>query len=261
MNKIIVEEENIKLLDSDDLITLTLSDKLDIFDVSKVKIDVIGSTSIEITYKNTNELKLDISCFLYPNVEASIYEINESNNLKIKYTYNLLENSKLIINKFYDVFNVKELDVINLNGKNASIIYNNKVIAKEAQKYNLIIYHNCPSSISRISNKGITILDGSIDFNVTSIVENNIKECILNQYNKIINLNNKKCSISPNLLIEEQDVIADHSALITSFDENELFYLKSRGIDEATATNLLIHGFLNEKSDEKITNIINKYWR
>lgn len=68
--------------------------------------------------------------------------------------------------------------------------------------------------------------------------------------------------IAPKLLIEENDVVANHSALIGRFDEEELFYLQSRGIDRNTATILMTKGFLLDGiQDDRLEKIIEKYWR
>lgn len=261
MNKIIVDKENIILEQSDELINLTLSDKLDIFDVTKIKLEILGSTDIEITYKKNASIKLDFWVIINKNINVNIDEINESKELKIRYKYDILENSCLNLNKFYNTNTVKELNVVSLDGEKSQINYNLKTIALDEQKYDIYVYHNYNNTVSNISNKGVNIKEGILTFNVTSIVYNGIKNCVLNQYNRIINLNNFKCNINPILLIEEQDVIANHSAYIGTFDENAMFYLKSRGINEQDAIKLLIKGFLLEKENKKIEKIIDKYWR
>lgn len=261
MNRIIVDKENIYLSESDELINLTLSDKLDIFDVTKVKLEIKESTNIEIIYKNNTSIKLDFLIIANTNTNVVIDEINESEEVKIRYKYDISEDSFLTVNKFYDVDIVKELDIVNLNGLNARIDYNFKTISIDEQKYDIYVYHNYDNTISNINNKGVNIKDGLLNFNVTSIVYNGIKNCTLNQYNRIINLNNQKCNINPILLIEETDVVANHSAYIGTFDFEQLFYLKSRGLTEEQSTNLLIKGFLLEKENTKIDKIIDKYWR
>ena len=40
--------------------------------------------------------------------------------------------------------------------------------------------------------------------------------------------------------------VAAHGAAVGQMDEAALFYLKSRGIGEAVARGLLVHGFVNE---------------
>ena len=92
---------------------------------------------------------------------------------------------------------------------------------------------------------------------------NTITDCVVNQNNRIINLNDKKSTINPILLIDENDVEANHAALIGKFSKEEVFYLMSRGIDYDSAINLLVKGFLyiDIKDDERINKIIDKYWR
>ncbi|HNA61799.1 MAG TPA: Fe-S cluster assembly protein SufD [Rhabdochlamydiaceae bacterium] len=54
----------------------------------------------------------------------------------------------------------------------------------------------------------------------------------------------------PNLEIFADDVKASHGATVSQLDEDELFYLKSRGIDELSAKKLLIEGFINEMTSQ-----------
>lgn len=63
------------------------------------------------------------------------------------------------------------------------------------------------------------------------------------------------CESVPSLEIEADDVKASHAATMGRLDENQLFYLQSRGIDTHTATRMLIEGFfepvLKRVGDEK----------
>jgi Fe-S cluster assembly protein SufD len=48
----------------------------------------------------------------------------------------------------------------------------------------------------------------------------------------------------PNLEIETGEIAgAGHAATTGRFDDEQLFYLRSRGIDEAEARRLVVHGF------------------
>jgi hypothetical protein len=66
------------------------------------------------------------------------------------------------------------------------------------------------------------------------------------------------------LFIDEYDCIANHSAHIGKFSDEEMFYLNSRGINDNDAIKLLITGFLTSNVDEyvktKINDAILKYW-
>jgi Fe-S cluster assembly protein SufD len=55
----------------------------------------------------------------------------------------------------------------------------------------------------------------------------------------------------PKLEIENNDVKASHAASVGKIDEEQLFYLESRGVDREAARNLIINGFLKEPEGVK----------
>lgn len=253
MNKIVVKNNKVEIINSDNLIKVEIDES----EITKLNIDVLKSTVIDIEYDGNS--KIDFELNVKEDVDVVINEIKKEEDSKIQNKYILDKNSKLDINKFYDVDKVKELDIIYLNGIDATINYDFKVISKNINKYDIIIYHFNHHTNSNINNRGVTILNGNLRFNVTSIVYNKIKGCNLNQKNQIINMNDSACEINPNLLIEEEDVTANHSAYIGKFKEEVIFYLESRGIKRNDAINLLIKGFLHDKNDD-INKILDEYW-
>ena len=55
---------------------------------------------------------------------------------------------------------------------------------------------------------------------------------------------------SPKLIINNHDTEASHSATVGQVDERELFYMKSRGVPEQLAKNMLVEGFYVPVLDE-----------
>jgi Fe-S cluster assembly protein SufD len=53
----------------------------------------------------------------------------------------------------------------------------------------------------------------------------------------------------PNLEIEADDVKCSHGATVGQLDEEELFYLQSRGLNQRQAERLVIFGFFGEVLD------------
>ena len=107
-------------------------------------------------------------------------------------------------------------------------------------------------------------MNGKLEFNVSGFVSNGIVDCDINQSGRIINMTNNTCVIKPNLFIDENDVTANHSALIGTFSFDEIFYLMSRGICKKDAENLLTQGFLLKNITyykDSLKEIIDKYWR
>jgi len=262
MNRIKVKNDKIDILESDNLIEIDILDELVVLDVKKISIKVLEKTSLEIIYEEL-EQKLDIEYIVLDGVNFEVIEIRNQAKIKVQYKYYIGKNSNIDITKFYNCNFVKELDVVYFNGEGSNIDYHLKTIAKEEQKYNIVVYHNSKNTRSNLNNNGVNIENGKIDFNVTSIVYNKITGCIINQNNRIITFNDNKCEIKPILLIDEEDVSANHSCLIGKFEDDELFYLMSKGISEKDSINLLTRGFLKNgiKENKIIDEIINKYWR
>jgi Fe-S cluster assembly protein SufD len=71
------------------------------------------------------------------------------------------------------------------------------------------------------------------------------------QLNKTLLLDrNAEMDAKPELEIYADDVKCSHGASIGELDDLALFYLRTRGIDEATARDMLVTAFLNEAVEE-----------
>ena len=168
------------------------------------------------------------------------YNINELN-------ITLEDNIKLIINH-YDEINKKDLKINILEENNSEFIYNHNFITNK--EYNLEININLIGNNSKneINIKGISD-SGKNNILVNGSVNKNTNNNELYENIKLININDGNSYIYPNMFIDTKNVLANHSASITNINEDYLFYLNSKGIDNADATKLIIDGFL--KNDAK----------
>ena len=69
------------------------SDKLDFYDIVKMNITVKKDTSLDIDIKGNNEIKLDVSINVLPNVNFKMNNVTETDKIKIQYKHYLSENS------------------------------------------------------------------------------------------------------------------------------------------------------------------------
>lgn len=261
MNKLVIVDDEIIENNLDDSICVSL--KKDDF-VSEIKIDIHNNADLFIEYTSNNETKLNIDLRVSKNVKCNLYELKKGKKYKLGYKYEIDENSIINIYKINDVHKIKEHLIFNLNGENAKVNYLLKTISNSKEKYDLMVYHNNSNTFSNIINNGVNISDGELSFIVSGFVPNGIIDCVVDQKNRIINLTNNSCTIKPNLFIDENDVVANHSAHIGKCNDEEMFYLMSRGIKAKEAENLIIKGFLLNGlkwGNDEMENIINKYWR
>jgi Fe-S cluster assembly scaffold protein SufB len=263
MNKIVLEDLNIISSSIDDSITYDLVDN-DVLGIKVLNISVVKSCDLSLDYKFTDS-KLEVCISVLDDVVLGVNEIVNGCSAKVRTKYSIGRNSSVNVFRFNNIDSIKEYFICNLDGEGASINYNLKTISINPENYDFLIYHNFKNTNSNINTNGVSIKDGSILFNVSSFIPKNITGCVASQDNRIINLNDNECIIKPNLYIDCDDVIANHSAWVGSFSDDDLFYLQSRGINRDDATRLLIKGFLTSNMSSEMCDLINSviddYWR
>ncbi len=148
---------------------------------------------------------------------------------------------------------------ISLNG---SIVRNNQNIAMEAEHseshfYGLyflkgnthvdnhtVVDNVKPNCFSNELYKGIIDDDATAVFNGKIFVQRDAQKTNAFQSNKNILLSdNATVNTKPQLEIFADDVKCSHGCTVGQLDEEGLFYLRSRGINEKTAKSLLVHAF------------------
>ena len=255
MNKIVLSSNNINY-QLDDKIIYEFKNEL----INKLNLKILKNTELEINVENDSETKLDLQIEIEDDVSLKLVEIKKGSKTKILSKYDLGFNSKLSITKINDIEAINERNIVNLNGVGAKVELVLKTVSNNTEKYDVIVNHNNYKTESDITSNGVN-LNGKLYFNINTHILKNMKKCIANQNNRIINLTDNECAIRPNLLIDEEDVIANHSALIGSFKDEEIFYMQRLGINKDEAVKLLMEGFIKNKISSKLADIYKKYWR
>jgi len=226
------------------------------------KLTILKNTNLVLDLDLTLENKFMLIIDILPNVTLSLTEIKRGNKIKWQTKANLNANSVLNLTKLNDMDYISESCVFNLNDENANVNLILKTVSYNLEKYDINTFHNAKNTISNIITNGLNIDNGKLNFIVTTNIKKGYSGCAANQTNRIINLTNNHCKIQPNLLIDEFDVTANHSALIGSFSDQELFYLKRLGISHDDCLGLLTKGFMLNRINEKLgEQLFSKYWR
>lgn len=258
MNKIeVISKENV-VSNIDGLLVKVDNDTLIININSEIKETIVLINSI---CKNVSIIAGD-------SARATITEIKDAKTEgDFRYEYVLGNYASVNINKFYYMGKYNEDIKIDLDGYESNILFNLSSMSFGYQRYTIDINHNNKKTVSNIFNHGVTFNDGTLDLIVNGRVKKGMTDSILNQDNKIMTMGNGKSMIRPNLFIDENMVEARHGASIGRFNEEELFYLKTRGISEEEGYHLLLIGFLlgnlqlEGDMKKELGNIIEKFGR
>lgn len=133
-----------------------------------------------------------------------------------------------------------------LNGSGIEAQFNGLYLTGDGQHIDnaLTIVHSAPGSISDQFYKGI--LDGKARaaFAGKIVVRREAQKTNAYQSNNNLLLSaDAEINTKPELEIYADDVKCSHGATAGELDERELFYLRSRGLDAATARSLLTYAF------------------
>ncbi|MBA1434541.1 Fe-S cluster assembly protein SufD [Bombilactobacillus bombi] len=100
-------------------------------------------------------------------------------------------------------------------------------------------------TIGNIVQRGILLEQSQLTFNGIGHIIHGAHGANAEQENRVLMLSDQaRGDANPILLIDENDVLAGHAASVSQVDEEQMYYLMSRGIDAPTAQRLVIRGFL-----------------
>lgn len=118
--------------------------------------------------------------------------------------------------------------------------------SKKSQDFNINIHHNAKHSISNLLNYGICKNESSLKINSKGIIKQGAHKSEIRQRAKGLLLDEvSNLSANPLLEIDDFDVVANHGASIGAIDEDELYYLMSRGLTKEESEKLIVAGFIN----------------
>ena len=127
------------------------------------------------------------------------------------------------------------------------------------------VYCKARYNKSLVLSKGIVSGNGKVLFEGYAKIDQHADDAdIFVGEHAIVMNKGAKANLVPNLEIENNNVKAGHAASVQQFDDEKLFYMQSRGLEENEAKKLLIDGFLDsliEKMDFSMQEEIRKRLR
>ena len=139
-----------------------------------------------------------------------------------------------------------------LDGEGADCQLHGLYVARGAQHVDnrTAIEHVSPHGTSRELYKGVLNGRAKAVFNGKILVRKEAQKTDARQSNKNLMLSrDAEIDSKPQLEILADDVRCSHGTTIGQLEEDELFYLRSRGLNPKVARKLLVHGFAGEILD------------
>ena len=149
-----------------------------------------------------------------------------------------------------------------LAGEGAECLINGLFIGKGHQHLDnyMLVEHASPHCSSRQFYNGILDDHAHGVFHGRIVVQKDAQKTDAKQTNRNLLLSdNAQIDTKPQLEIYADDVKCTHGATIGQVEEEALFYLRTRGVDEAAARGLLLYAFASECLDRMSCSLVREY--
>jgi len=116
-------------------------------------------------------------------------------------------------------------------------------------EHRLFVDHNAPNTKSHVVYKGALQGEGAHTVWIGNVLIRKVAEGIetFEENRNLVLTDGCQADSVPNLEIETGEIEgAGHASATGRFDDEQLFYLRSRGIEESEARRLVVHGFFND---------------
>ncbi len=169
------------------------------------------------------------------------------------HSINSLSGSKTVV-RTYDMGEGKILHNLKMDLQKEAVCEAKHLVYTdyEAQRANIVkIIHKEERVVTSQEARHVLKDRSRAVFDAVIKVENEAKGAIAHQNNKSVLLNDKAHMVSkPQLEIYIDELEASHGSTTGTIDEEELFYLRTRGIKEKEAKKMIVLGFMKEIIDE-----------
>ena len=214
-----------------------------------------------------NFLNIFYNFDLKKNAILKNYKVDKLENKNVKYSFNNIEQDKNSISETFILssgsnFFKNEINC-NLNGKYASAFVNGIFSLNNDKHHEIrtIINHLTENTKSYQLIKSVLEQSSKAVYQGKIFVNPEAQKTDGYQLSKAILLNKEsEFNAKPELEIYADDVKCSHGSASGSLNEESIFYLMSRGLDNKTAKELLITGFfldvVEKITDEEIKNFL-----
>jgi Fe-S cluster assembly scaffold protein SufB len=147
------------------------------------------------------------------------------------------------------------------NGAHAQVIVLPLLWKNQCVDIQIVQEHVESQSTSSVYLYGALAGSAHVSCRCTTIIDRNLKQVHTVQKSTVLLLGAAvSVRFMPALTTFSQEIVAEHGAAIGSFDQNQLAFLETKGIDEDDAKKLLLRGFLEQGFSHSAIHNISEYF-
>lgn len=198
-----------------------------------------------IRVKRADHIRLRV--FVAQKAEVSILFWNVSEkDTEMDESYEVLKDAKLTI--AYGECNsasAKRNTYVALRETNAEALVSSASLVQAKKNYSMNVVNFAPHTLGEIRNYAVVLKTGVLMIDAIGRIVKGAYRSENHQTSRALSFEDgQKSTILPELLIDENDVQASHAMSIGRMDDDQLYYMMSRGLTPQQCTTLISTGYL-----------------
>lgn len=222
----------------------------DMENIKSINIDVGVNSHVEfaeIHHENKEELVIERKIKVEGFMKHEIIYLSQIKNNESLLNTKVKEDGKydLIVLDFNNGSNKYEHNILMHDQGNESRIFCASVVEEKYTKYiKNMITNKVSNTTGLMENFGVSFDEGRLEIEGIGNIEKYARQAVNKQKSTMFVMDrNSKAISKPLLLIDEDDVVANHASAVGQISQDTIFYLCSRGIEEAVARKLIVMGY------------------
>ncbi|MGL5978401.1 MAG: SufB/SufD family protein [Erysipelotrichaceae bacterium] len=208
--------------------------------------DVTSDASLFLTYRGT-QTQVNIKMDVKDNTTLQVLHWNECKEaLSLQVEQSIHKDATLHVG-FAELSNQKA-DIkasLDLVASGAQVHTSSASIAEQHVHLDLVVRHLAPHTQANMENYAIVKRGGDLRIYDEGKIVKGAYASASHQTTRVLTLDKEqKSEVLPLLLIDENDVQASHATSLGQPDENQLYYLQTRGLSRTQALGLMSIGYL-----------------
>ena len=243
-------------------------EKMDIQESKELEIYVEKNAEASLYIATSAKVDLKCSITLEENAHLKALFWNECESLNSECVIMAKKDAKMELNLGeVNSGEVQSTQKIYLQGEGSELQLRSALAVSEKKHFEIECVHEAPYTQSNMENYAVVYEKGNFKMNDTGRILKDAYGSNSHQSSRALVLSeDQTCEITPILLIYENDVQASHATTIGQIDENQLYYLQTRGLTKKQALGLITVGYLmpiasvldDETLKEELTSKIEK---
>ncbi len=218
----------------------------ELHDTQELNITTTEQTKSELVIRLVENTNVNCRIALAPYSELHILFDNETKQANINVVADVKRGASIRLGMYeLSESTVKEQVLVNLLDQEAKAKVISTSISSTSKDFDIECIHHAPNTSSDMNNFEISDAGANYTLRACGTIKKGAVGSKSHQMSRILTTSEDQISkATPVLLIDENDVMASHANSMGKMDDQHLYYLTSRGMDEKQAKELLTLSYL-----------------